>query len=121
MSCKPTSTPMEANLKLSQDIGEDVANPALYRRLVGKLLYLTITQPNLAYSVNRLSQFMSKPKEPHLKAMYKILHYLKASPRQGIFYSANYNLQLKIFSNANWGACQDNRRSIYNRFLLFYW
>lgn len=92
LACKPASTPMAENLKLSQDDGEDLTDPALYRRLVGKLLYLTITRTDITYSVNRLSQFMRNPKEPHLKAVYRVLHYLKNSPGRGLFYSADNNL-----------------------------
>lgn len=112
LATKQVSTPMEVNLKLSRDVGDAVADPALYRRLVGKLLYLTITRPDIAYSVNRLSQFMSDPREPHLKAVYRVLQYLKSLPGHGLFYPSNCDFQLKIFANADWGACQDTRRSI---------
>uniref|UniRef100_A0A803PIP2 Uncharacterized protein n=1 Tax=Cannabis sativa TaxID=3483 RepID=A0A803PIP2_CANSA len=53
--CKPTNAPMEANLKLGQDEKEKLANPTLYRGIVGKLQYLTITRPDISYSVNKLS------------------------------------------------------------------
>ncbi|KAL5560523.1 hypothetical protein UlMin_036734 [Ulmus minor] len=66
---KPVATPMEPNLKLSQEDGELFDDPSLYRRLIGKLLYLTITRPNLSYVVNRLSQFLAKPRITHYKAV----------------------------------------------------
>ena len=59
LGCKPASMPMEANINLSQDDEELLEDPSLYRRLIGKLLYLTITRPNLAYSVNHLSQYLA--------------------------------------------------------------
>ena len=72
-ACKPCKIPMDQNLKLSKHHGQLLADPGIYRRLVGRLLYLTITRPNLAYSVHKLSQFMPKPRKSHLDAAYKIL------------------------------------------------
>ena len=59
--CKPSRVPMEQNLKLSKFYGELLPDLGVYRRLGGKLLYLIITRPDIAYSVHKLSQFMSKP------------------------------------------------------------
>ncbi|RVX06823.1 Retrovirus-related Pol polyprotein from transposon RE2 [Vitis vinifera] len=66
LGCKPASTPMEANINISQDDRKLLENHNLYRRLIGKLLYLTITRPNLAYSVNRLTQYLASPISTHL-------------------------------------------------------
>ncbi|KAL5570584.1 hypothetical protein UlMin_027159 [Ulmus minor] len=103
---------MKPNLKLSQEEGEPLADPILYRRLIGKLLYLTITRPDLSYSVNRLSQFLSCPRQPHLQAVYRILQYIKGTPGQGLFYPTNSALQLQAFADADYGICPDTRRSI---------
>ena len=67
LGCKTKNTPMDLNVKLSQDDGDLLEDPLVYRRMIGKLLYLTITQPNLSYSVNSLSQFLAKPRVPHLQ------------------------------------------------------
>ncbi|KAL5559734.1 hypothetical protein UlMin_035945 [Ulmus minor] len=80
LGCKPAATPMEVNVKLSQDDGEELSDLALYRRLIGKLLYLTITRPNLSYAMNKLSQFLSKPRLPHFQAAQRVLQYVKGSP-----------------------------------------
>ncbi|KAL5559476.1 hypothetical protein UlMin_035687 [Ulmus minor] len=68
LGTKPINTPMEVNLKLSKDEGDLLENPALYRRLIGKLLYLTITRPDLSYSLNKLSQFLVQSRIPHMVA-----------------------------------------------------
>lgn len=73
LGCKPRKTPMDINLKLSQDDGDLIDDPSLYRKLVGKLLYLTVTRPDLAYSVNKLSQYVSAPRDVHLQAVYSVL------------------------------------------------
>ena len=64
---------MEINLKLSKDERKLLADAGMYRRLIGRILFLTISRPNITYTVHRLSQFMSKPREPHLKAAYRVI------------------------------------------------
>ncbi|XP_062119075.1 uncharacterized mitochondrial protein AtMg00810-like [Humulus lupulus] len=111
LGCKPVSTPMEPNLKLSQDENDKLADPTLYRKMIGKLQYLTITRPDIAYSVNKLSQFLAMPKFKHFQAAQRVLQYVKSTPGQGIFLPAASEIQLRVYTDADWAACVDTRRS----------
>ena len=69
LDCKPISTPMEVNAKLCSTIGKELEDVIMYRQLVGSLIYLTLTRPDITYAVSMISQFMQKPKKPHLEAI----------------------------------------------------
>ncbi|XP_019173301.1 PREDICTED: uncharacterized protein LOC109168901 [Ipomoea nil] len=110
--CKPAKTPMVTSIKLSKNTGERLEDTTQYRRLIGKLLYLTITRPDICYGTQQLSQFLDCPTNEHMQAAHRVLRYIKASPGQGLFFSANTSLQLKGFTDSDWASCPDTRRSI---------
>ena len=85
---KLSKTAMDPNIKLSQEDGDLLEDPTVYRRMIGKLLYLTITRPDLSFVVNRLSQFLAKPRLPHLQAARRVLKYIKVTVGQGLFFSS---------------------------------
>ena len=103
---------MEQNIKLSKDDGNLLEDPTSNRRLIGRLIYLTITQPDLAYAVQNLSQYMDQPRQPHLEAAHRVLRYLKCSPSQGIFFPSSLDFLVKAFCDADWAGFPDTRRSI---------
>ena len=72
--CKPVSTPMDPNHKLGEAKEEPMVDKRMYQRLVGRLIYLAHTRPNIFYSVSVISQFMHHPREPHLQVAYRVLH-----------------------------------------------
>ena len=109
LGCKPLSVPMEPNLKMYVTYGTVLPDAVVYRRLVGCLLYLTHTRPDITYAVHKLSQYMSVPTDTHLQAAYRVLRYLKNDPGQGLFYSANSALKLTSYYDADWAACPDSR------------
>ena len=80
LGAKPSRFPAEQNVTLTQGDGDLLEDASQYRRLVGRLIYLTITRPNLAYAVHTLSQFIDKPRKPHLEAAHKVLRYIKQAP-----------------------------------------
>ncbi|XP_021899481.1 uncharacterized protein LOC110815833 [Carica papaya] len=112
LGCKPSSIPMDPNIKMSKDDGELLSDITSYRRLIGKLLYLTISRPDICYSVNRLSQFLATPRTSHLQAALRILQYIKRTLGQGLFFPSSSAIQIKVFSDADWGICPDTRRSL---------
>ena len=73
-ACKPAATPIDSNQKLSEAREEPPVDKGMYQRLVGRLIYLTHTRPDIAYAVSVISQFMHDPREPHLQAAHRILH-----------------------------------------------
>jgi hypothetical protein len=75
--CKPNSIPLEQNVNLSADEGNLVEDTTMYIRIVGSLIYMTITRPDLSYAIRVVSQFMQTPRKPHLDAMRHILRYIK--------------------------------------------
>ncbi|XP_061355805.1 secreted RxLR effector protein 161-like [Gastrolobium bilobum] len=102
----------EPSVKLSLEEGKLLDDPTSYRRLIGRLLYLNITRPDLSYAVNKLSQFIAHPREPHIQATYRLLQYIKGTVGQGLFYAANNSVKLKAFSDSDWASCVDTRRLI---------
>ena len=84
VDCKPISTPMETNIKLRADEGEFLKNSTMYRKIVGSLIYLTLTQPDISYAVGLVSRFMQEPRKPHLEAIRRILRYVKGTTDCGL-------------------------------------
>ena len=113
LGCKPNSTPMDYSTKLQADSGSllSAESSSSYRRLIGKLIYLTNTRPDITYAVQQLSQYMATPTNVHLQAAFRILRYLKGTPGSGLFFAATGTPQLRAFSDSDWAGCKDSRKS----------
>ncbi|PKI73561.1 hypothetical protein CRG98_006142 [Punica granatum] len=116
LGSRPAHFPMEQQHRLSRDSGDPIPDPGLYRRLIGRLLYLTITRPELAYPVHILSQFLQDPRQDHWDAVMRVLRYLKQSPGQGIFLRPT-SLSLTAYCDADWASCPMTRRSLTGYFI----
>ena len=103
---------MNHTIKLLKDNGKLFQNVTSYRRLVGQLLYLTTTRPNISFTVTYLSQFLNNLMQPHYNVGRRILKYLKDTLGHGLFFLANGPLQLKGFSDSDWAGCPESHRSI---------
>ena len=83
----------------------------MYRRLVGKLIYLTVTRPNISYTVSIVSQFMTSPRVPHLDVVIRILKYLKNAPGCGLLYRPSGHLHIEGYTDADWAGSPLDRKS----------
>ena len=110
LGAKSCSIPMTPNVQITKE-GDLVEDLERYRRLVGKLNYLTVTRPYIAYSVSVLSRYMSSPTVNHWAAVEHILCYLKEAPGCGILYKKLGHTRIECFSDADWVGSKDDRRS----------
>lgn len=106
-----TETPMEPKLKLTKNEGTLLKDAKKYRQLVGSLIYLTITRPELSYCVGKVSQFMQCPRTSHLEAAKMILRYIKGYLDYGLLYKKTNAFCLSGFTDADWAGNADDRHS----------
>ena len=110
MGAKPLQLPMDPNLKLTADKGEPIPSPTTYQRLLGKLIYLTITRPDIAFTVQLLSQHMHMPTTVHMQAARRLLRYLLGSYSQGILLASSSGATLTAYCDSDWASCPMSRR-----------
>ena len=108
--CRPTPTPIEQNHRLHDGDGGPVDRER-YQRLVGRLIYLSHTRPDIAFAVSVVSQFMHDPRTHHMDAVVRIIRYLKGCPGRGLLYTSNGHLQVECYTDADWAGSMDDRRS----------
>ncbi|CAL9028013.1 unnamed protein product [Prunus brigantina] len=94
LECKPISTPMEPNVKMCAYEGKDLEDATMYRQLVGSLIYLTLTRPDISYAVGVMSRYMQNPKKSHLDAVRRILRYVKSTIDYGLLYKKGEDCKL---------------------------
>uniref|UniRef100_A0A2N9EMC6 Reverse transcriptase Ty1/copia-type domain-containing protein n=1 Tax=Fagus sylvatica TaxID=28930 RepID=A0A2N9EMC6_FAGSY len=104
-------TPIEYNNRLNTHDGEPLPDATLYRQLVGSLVYLTVTRPDISYAVHIVSQFMAAPRSLHYAAVLRILRYLKGTLFHGLHFSSQSSLTLQAYSDADWAGDPTDRHS----------
>ncbi|XP_071695611.1 uncharacterized protein [Rutidosis leptorrhynchoides] len=114
LASKPLSTPIELNVSSykGKDNEKVISNITVYQKLIGKLIYITITRPDISYAVHILSQFMHAPKPSHLNLAFRVLRYVKGCPGKGLSFSKSNSLTLSAYVDSDWGKNLINRRSI---------
>lgn len=119
LNVKPLHLPMDTHLKLTPDKGDPLPDPTIYQRLLGKLIYLTITRHDISFTVQLLSQYMHQPTTVHFQAGKRLLRYLSGTLSQGIFLASKSGAQLTAYCDSDWASCPVTRRS--TRLLYLSW
>jgi hypothetical protein len=109
---KVVSTPLEMNTRFTPLDGTSLSGATLYRQLIGSLVYLTMTRPDIAHAVHLVSQFLAAPHSTHYAAVLHILCYIKGTMFHGLHFSAHSTLDLCAYSDANWAGDSTERCSI---------
>ena len=102
---------MSSSTKLSRDAAGIEVDPTLYRSMIGSLLYLTTSRPDIAFSVGVYARFQAAPKESHMTTVKRIICYINGTSDYGIWYSRDSNKCLAGYSDADWAGCIDDRKS----------
>ena len=110
MGCRAAPTPIEQNHQVTAQSGE-LVNKEDYQKLVGRLLYLCHTRPDITYAVGVVSRYMHEPRSGHLDIVHRILRYLKGTPGKGLWFAKSGHLEVDGYSDSDWASCQDDRRS----------
>ncbi|KAM2196223.1 hypothetical protein ACFX1R_030129 [Malus domestica] len=110
--CKSVTTPCRPHTQFLDSDGTPLADPTLYRSLVGALQYITFTRPDLAYAVNAACQYMNTPTAVHYDLVKRILRYVQGTISYGLTYSSSSDSSLVAFSDSDWAADPNTRRSI---------
>jgi Reverse transcriptase (RNA-dependent DNA polymerase) len=103
--------PLATGVQLSKFDGKPLADPTLYRTIVGMLQYATLTHPDLTYAVNKVSQFFAQPTDTHWQAVKRILRYIQGTIGCGLHLQHSTELPIQALCDADWAGCPDDRRS----------
>ncbi|CAA7042208.1 unnamed protein product [Microthlaspi erraticum] len=117
LGARPVKFPLEQNHRLSFATGDDIPDPKRYRRLVGHLIYLAATRPDISYAIHILTRFMQHPKAAHWEAALRVVRFLKNNPGQGILLRADCPLTVTGWCDSDWNGCPLTRRSLTGYFI----
>lgn len=108
---KSRRTPMSTTCKLTAEGEGQLVDQSLYRSMIGSLLYLTASRPDITYSVGVYSRFQSNPEESHLSAVKNIVKYVKGTSKLGLWFANGSSMELVGYSDADWDGNLNDRRS----------
>ena len=111
IDCKPMSTPMDPNMRLQEDEGKELEDVTMHRQLVGSLIYLTLTRPDISYPVGLVNRYMSNRKKPHHDAVKHSLRYVKGTIIFGILYKETKDCHVMGYCDADYAGDCCTRRS----------
>ncbi|XP_022883644.1 uncharacterized protein LOC111400457 [Olea europaea var. sylvestris] len=120
LGSKPADVPINLNHKLGDCLESTPVDSGRYQRLVGKLIYLSHTRPDIAFAVSVISQFMHAPFKEHMEAVHQVLRYLKGTPGYGLFFIKNSGRTIETFTDAEWASLVTDRRST-TGYCIFVW
>ncbi|GJW49270.1 retrovirus-related pol polyprotein from transposon TNT 1-94, partial [Tanacetum coccineum] len=110
-SCDPVDTPMVEKSKLDEDKEGKAVDPSHYHGMIGTLLYLTASRPDLQFAICMCARYQARPTEKHLNAVKRIFRYLKGTVHRVLWYPKDSSIALTAFADADHAGCQDTRRS----------
>nr|GEY28301.1 uncharacterized mitochondrial protein AtMg00810-like [Tanacetum cinerariifolium] len=110
-SCDPVDTPMVEKFKLDEDTKGKTIDPSHYHGMIGTLLYVTASRPDLQFAICMCVQYQARPTEKHLHAVKMIFRYLRGTVNRGLWYPKDSSVALTTFADADHAGCQDTRRS----------
>jgi hypothetical protein len=111
LECKSMNTPMETKLNLLVDTSSDLIDVTLYRQIIGSLMYLTNTRPDICFAMNTLSQFLVEPRRVHLVVAKHVMRYLKGTIDYGLSDDGEHNFTLRGYIDADWVGSVADRKS----------
>ncbi|GJW21627.1 hypothetical protein Tco_0032249 [Tanacetum coccineum] len=110
-SCDPVGTPMEIKDKLDLDQNGSPIDATKYRSMIGALMYLTFSRPNIVHATCLCARYQAKPTEKHLKEVKRIFRYLRGTVNMGRWYTKDSGFELTGFSDADYAGCKDTFKS----------
>ena len=116
LACKPVEMPIEMNHKLGVFPDQALTDKGRYQQLVGILIYLSHTRPDIAYAVSVVSQFMHTPSEEHMNAVYRILRYLKCALGKGLLFSKNDASNIEGYTDSDWAGDKTDKKYTFGYF-----
>ncbi|KAJ9538292.1 hypothetical protein OSB04_031025 [Centaurea solstitialis] len=108
---KPASTPMETHKQLTADVEGEEVDVHHYRSMIGSLMYLTASRPDIMFAVCVCARYQVRPKESHLHAVKRIFKYLKGQPRLGLWYPNDSSFDLVAYTDSDYGGANLDRKS----------